>query len=306
MLLEQGASAAQIDAKIGRSAISFVYNEPVNDLVAADAAFQPTKVIVMLGTNDLGRDLGNTQQAMTQIRDAYAGMGAEVWAIGPMTYVGRSESMNALAPDVFSVMQNVFGADKTIDARPLSVLEGRTGDGVHFTYAAALPTAQALAQALTSTSSTSSKIKKGLIIAGIGVVGIVVVGYALSALKKRQLLGPIGMLISPKFAGPALMAYDARRNLESRPSTEGYRVAYMLVTRRNGKIVPVRAIVDAPRPLTIAEAEAWRRKWGRSETTWIETMTGKHVPVKGAVRPGRFIDDARRDDVHALLTKPTS
>jgi len=221
MLLDQGAAAVQIDAKIGRSAISFLNNEPVNDLVAADAAFQPTKVIVMLGTNDIGRDLGATQQAMAQIRDAYQGMGAEVWAIGPMAYVGRSEGLNALAPDVFGVMQSVFGADKTIDARPLAAVEGRTGDGVHFTYAAALPTAQALAQALVSTSSTSMKLKKGLIIAGVGVAGIAIVGYALRALKRRQLLGPIGMLISPRFVGPALMAYDARRNLESRPTPGG-------------------------------------------------------------------------------------
>jgi hypothetical protein len=88
------------------------------------------------------------------------------------------------------------------------------------------------------------------------------------------------------------------------PKSSGYRVAYVLVTRRDGKIVPVRAIVDAPRALTLAEAEAWRRKWGRNATAWVETMAGTHVPVKGAARPGKFIDDARQGDVHATLSQP--
>ena len=88
----------------------------------------------------------------------------------------------------------------------------------------------------------------------------------------------------------------------AKPSSEGYRVAYSLVTRRDGKVVTVRAIVDAPRPLTLAEAEAWRRKWGRSSTAWVETMAGVFVPVIGAKRPGGFVDDARQGDVHALLS----
>ncbi len=90
---------------------------------------------------------------------------------------------------------------------------------------------------------------------------------------------------------------------QNAPSVEGYRVAYGLVTRRDGKVVTVRAIVDAPRPLTLAEAEAWRRTYGRSHTAWVETMAGKHVPVAGAKRPGKFVDDARQGDVHALLTQ---
>jgi len=81
----------------------------------------------------------------------------------------------------------------------------------------------------------------------------------------------------------------------------GYRVAYGLVTRRDGKIVTVRAIVDAPRPLTLDEAVKWRRQWGRSATAWIETMVGTHVPVSGAMRPGKFVGDARPGDVHASL-----
>lgn len=79
---------------------------------------------------------------------------------------------------------------------------------------------------------------------------------------------------------------------------QNYRVAYLLVTRRG----PLRAIVDAPRALTLAEAEKWRRKWGRGETAWVETMAGEFVPVTGAKRPGKFVDDARQGDVHWTLT----
>lgn len=87
---------------------------------------------------------------------------------------------------------------------------------------------------------------------------------------------------------------------------EGYRVAYGLVTRRDGQVVTVRAIVDAPRALTRAEAEKWVKQWKRrtGATTWVETMDGKHVPVKGAMRPGGFVDDARPGDVHATMTSP--
>lgn len=91
------------------------------------------------------------------------------------------------------------------------------------------------------------------------------------------------------------------RSLMAEP---GYRVAYALVTRRDGKIVTVRSIVDAPRALTLPEAEAWRRKWARTATAWVETMDGEHVPVKGAKRPAGFVDDARPGDVHATLTMP--
>lgn len=82
----------------------------------------------------------------------------------------------------------------------------------------------------------------------------------------------------------------------------GYRVAYGLVTRRNGQIVTVRKIEDAPRPLTLSEAEAWRRKLGRTANAWVETMDGQHVPVKGAKRSPHYVDDARPGDVHATLT----
>lgn len=289
LLLEQGAKAARIDAKVGRSAISFLNNEPVEQLVASDQVFAPTKVIVMLGTNDIGRDLGATEQAMTQIRDAYTSMGAEVWAIGPMTYVSPADNLNVGAPDVLTIMQSVFGADKTIDARPLAVLEGRTGDGVHFTAAAAAPTADALAAAV-RTAGGMSKLKKGLIVAGVAIAGIALTGYAWRSLQNRQLLGPIGMLVSPKLVGPALMAYDASRNASRRidvsrefdaaefnaPQIVGYRVAYLAQGAQ-------RTLIDDV--LTFDEAnKVLRSLKRRGLTTWVEDQDGGFVPVKGATR----------------------
>jgi hypothetical protein len=98
-----------------------------------------------------------------------------------------------------------------------------------------------------------------------------------------------------------LKPLDGIRGLRG-DSDQRYRVAYSLVTRRDGKIVTVRKIVDAPRALTLAEAEAWRRKWAKNGTAWVETMSGEHVPVKGAKREAGFVDDARPGDVHATLT----
>ncbi len=269
ILLGQGAQAAQTDARIGRSAVNFWNREDTASLIAADTAFQPTKVIVMLGTNDIGNNLDFTRQAMTSIRDTYEGLGAEVWAIGPMTYVGNAESMNAGASDVLAVMQDVFGTDKTIDARPLAALEGRTGDGVHFTYSAALPTAQALAQALVATSSTASTLKRGLIIAGLGVAAVAIIGYTFKALKNRQLLGPIGMLLAPKVVGPALMAYDARRlsaAKDANPDAASIRARYEarpdLTEIQKRRPRPLHKLYGQnPTPEQIASSKAEHSRW---------------------------------------------
>ena len=143
---------------------------------------------------------------------------------------------------------------------------------------------------------------------------VAVIGYtgdkglerAKDEIARREASGPSVRHHATKKKSSAQLEREIKEALAEKPSAEGYRVAYVLVTRRDGKIVPVRAIVDAPRALTMAEAEAWRRKWGRGETAWIETMDGRHVPVKGAKRPGKFIDDARQGDVHAMITASRS
>lgn len=134
-LLQNGAAAVRIDARVGRSAINFWGREDTGRLLAADYAWKPTKVIVMLGTNDLGADPSRDAAAFSSLRDAYASRGAEVWAIGPPTFGGSND--NARAPDVVSTMRAVFG-NHFVDARPLTAdLLGpqfRTGDGVHFQH----------------------------------------------------------------------------------------------------------------------------------------------------------------------------
>jgi lysophospholipase L1-like esterase len=448
LLLEQGASAVRTDSRVGRSAVNFFSRENAQGLLASDTAFAPTKVVVMLGTNDIGMGIEPTRQSMQAIRDAYQGMGAEVWAIGPMTYVGAGAMLNNDSQGIVDVMQDVFGA-RFIDARPLSINVGRSGDGVHFGGDAARMTALNLAQALLETKGPMSPWTTGALIA-IGVIGAVAVWGVYNRKKRGQsLLGdgaledledlenleeppsfhelirdedPAAMQVAedlllekgwkmseivggtkhgtielkpmhgPKhewkmvqwhvyetdFPGHVDIKMDIANGTQrierkqtvqgsmnyarkaatadswaiakaiktlplnatkqvlettidraldkdnSEPSElygattpkkkrrkqlaasstpeDGYRVAYGLVTRRDGKIVTVRAIVDAPRALTLAEAERWRRQ--RTETAWVETMDGKHVPVKGAKRPGKFFDDARPGDVHATLTTP--
>lgn len=168
MLLEQGAEAVQLDARVGRSAYNFWQREDSAGLLAQDAAFAPTKVVVMLGTNDIGNDPAAETDAFTQLRDAYRGMGAEVWAVGPFTYVGKGDYLNAGADQVLAVMQGVFGADKVIDGRPLSINVQRTGDGVHFQPLAAAPTAANIANALASQNALAILPLLGWLAVGIG------------------------------------------------------------------------------------------------------------------------------------------
>lgn len=149
----QHAQAVRINARVGRSARSFLLNEDSASLLARDKTFSPTKVIVMLGTNDIDRGtgttaLGQTKDAMRQIRDAYRAMGAEVVAIGPPSY--QSDRYTQGAPAMLAAMREVFGADRTLDARPLTVGAGRSGDGVHFTQAGAALAGKQLTRAVTA------------------------------------------------------------------------------------------------------------------------------------------------------------
>lgn len=149
----QRAETVRINARVGRSARSFLLNEGGASLLAADRTFKPTKVIVMLGTNDIDRGTGTaaleqTKAAMRQIRDAYRAMGAEVVAIGPPSFLSSRYTKDT--PAMLAAMRDVFGADRTLDARPLTVGAGRSGDGVHFTASGAALAGKQIAQALTT------------------------------------------------------------------------------------------------------------------------------------------------------------
>ena len=153
LLLEGGASAAQIDAKIGRSAYNFWRIEPTSTLLAQDLAFQPTIAIVFLGTNDLGLDMGVDATSMAAIRDQLAQSGAEIWAIGPPSFADAT--MQSQTDAVVAMMKQVFGSSRFIDFRPLTsdiltTAQGRASDGVHFGASTGAPiVAKRLATAFT-------------------------------------------------------------------------------------------------------------------------------------------------------------
>ena len=149
----QRANAVRLNARVGRSARSFLFREDAASLIARDKAWKPTKVIVMLGTNDIDRGvgataLGQTKDALAQIRDMYRAMGAEVVAIGPPAF--RNAKYTRGAPAMLAALRDVFGADRVLDAQPLTSGAARSDDGVHFTQAGAALAGKQLAQALTA------------------------------------------------------------------------------------------------------------------------------------------------------------
>lgn len=183
LLLEQGAQAARVNARVGRSAWNFWQREPVQQLIASDAAFRPTRVLVMLGTNDADSGVApdKDREAFQAIKDQYTAMGAEVYAIGPFL-----SSIDAgKVEQTVQVMKSVFGM-RFIDGRPLSQLAQRAGDGVHYTQVGARTLALALADAVMSKiSPTSIWNTVGLGLLGIGAV---VVGmYAIKKIRHGQL-----------------------------------------------------------------------------------------------------------------------
>ena len=135
LIRDQGAAAVRTNANVGRSAKNFWtapnrrQTRPASVLLDADRAWRPTKVIIMLGTNDA--DIGVMDPgSIARLRDTYEAMGAEVLAIGPPVFADAR--MTANAAKVYATLQTVFRG-KVIDARPLSATTGRAGDGVHFT-----------------------------------------------------------------------------------------------------------------------------------------------------------------------------
>jgi lysophospholipase L1-like esterase len=199
-LLMGGAQAVRVNAKVGRSAKSFWGAESGTSLTARDQSeFRPTKVIIWLGTNDIDRGLTPdalmaTATAMTQIRDAYRSMGAEVYAFGPPSY--SNIHYNSAAPAMLDTVRGVFGADRTLDIRELTTDAPRTSDGVHFTTAGAKLVGSRLAQALitqpskaivaTAGMSTGTKVALG----ALGVVGFIGASMLALYVAKRVARNP--------------------------------------------------------------------------------------------------------------------
>jgi hypothetical protein len=92
--------------------------------------------------------------------------------------------LNPSAGAVYDLMTEVFGKDRTIDGRPLSVNTGRSSDGVHFTPSSATETAKNIAQALLAKNPASRWLSWGLASLGVaGLLGILWMGSRRAAGK---------------------------------------------------------------------------------------------------------------------------
>lgn len=342
LLLEQGAAAVRINARVGRSAWNFWQREAVAELIAADRAFQPTKVIVILGTNDAdsGVAADKDRAAFTEIRDTYKAMGAEVFAVGPFI----SAIPGPKVEQTVQVMRGVFGM-RFIDGRSLSQLAALARDGVHYTTVGARTLALALADAIISKMSpTSIWNTVGLGLLGVGVVfagGMMVSRYqrkargflsdSFTTASDGAMLGDVVDIVNGKrhrgstneLVRKGFVEVPCSSKLDESglarcwskkkpidigaielagPEDRNYRVAYSLTTRHDGKIVSVRDVVEQ-RPMTLAEAEKFRRTAKRA---------GYNNPWIETL-DGEFVPvtgakrdpklpDKRKGDVHATMT----
>lgn len=141
-LINAGAMV-RVDAKVGRSAPNFYTTREDAAAHVADAlAFAPHTVIVVLGTNDIGRSPALDLAAFLRLRRELGAKGATFWAFGPPTFPasGKGSENNVGRAAVIGTMRQAFG-DHFLDLGPLSRdlgpagEAGRAADGVHFTAA---------------------------------------------------------------------------------------------------------------------------------------------------------------------------
>lgn len=181
LLLEQGAAAVRTNALVSRSAVNFWMREPAQSLIAADLAWKPTKIIFVLGTNDVGLAAAPDEAAFVRLRDAYKPARAEIWAIGPFV----SQLPPAGVAQVAATMAKVFGS-RFIDGRKLSAMISPGSDGVHYTSTTARLLALNMADALLLTAPVRPWM-------GIAIGAAVVVGggllYSLFATRRTGLSG---------------------------------------------------------------------------------------------------------------------
>lgn len=169
LLLEQGAEAVRVNAKGGRSAYNFWTVEPSWELVAGDLAWRPTKIIFVLGTNDVGMTVGPVEQAYRKIIEAYKPSKAEMWSIGP--FINRQDATQRQA--VVDIQKRVFGM-RAIDGRPISQNIAPGSDGIHYNYQGAKQLALAMADAWLSAFNPKAW-------AGVAIGAAAIVGGALAS-----------------------------------------------------------------------------------------------------------------------------
>ena len=186
MLAEQGAEAVRVNARVGRSAWNFFQRENSAQLLASDAHFRPTRVVIMLGTNDVGLGQIPDREAFIKLRDSYAAMGAEIWAIGPFANTSLDQAGVAR---VVEAMRGVFGR-QFIDGREISQIVRPGRDGLHYDQVGARQLAMAIAATLAGRMATNTIwATVGFSLLG---VGVAMVGAMAYRRYRGRALGDIG------------------------------------------------------------------------------------------------------------------
>lgn len=288
LLLDQGAAAVRTNALVSRSAFNFWTREDAAKLIAADLAWRPTKIVFVLGTNDVGLAAAPDETAFVRLRDAYAPAKAEIWAIGPFT----SKLPAAGVARVVATMRKVFGS-RFIDGRPLSAMISPGSDGVHYTPTSARLLALNLAEALLAASPVKPWV--GAAIGAAVVVGGALI-YSLVSTRGRGLAGleivngkrwtgsPNELVRSGYRQVPCKSGLDAKglarcwsRGMLGAPAN--YRLIYLTAGKRTVDPEGFASVEAATRAVRAFKARGW--------TAWVEDDTGQFVPVKGAKRkPG--------------------
>jgi len=181
LLLEQGAAAVRTNALVSRSAYNFWSREPAQQLIQDDLAWRPTKIIFVLGTNDVGLAAAPDAEAFQRLVGMYKNAGAELWAIGPFTNRLPTPQVDVVA----GTLKNLFGW-RFIDGRPISTMIAPGPDGIHYTPTSARLLALNMADALLSAGPLKSWM--GVAIGMMVVVGVALV-YTHVKSKHRGLAG---------------------------------------------------------------------------------------------------------------------
>lgn len=232
-LLAQGAAAVRVNARVCRSGWNFWQGEDTNRLLRADAAWKPTLLILMLGTNDIGLNLTKDGEALARIVAAYQRLGVQqAVAIGPPTF--SIPRLQAGVDDVFKMLQRVPGIEAVVDARPYtSDLLGptyRTHDNIHFTAAGAAALAPRLAAALGQLAPAPPSAWKPLLwsfgsIFGLGLVAVGAVIINRRRPDARSTSGDLGLTVR---TGP-------RRGALTVPTAEVDRIVDEILTKFDTK-----------------------------------------------------------------------
>lgn len=232
MLLDQGAEAVRLNAKGGRSGYNFWTVEPGAQLIAADVAWKPTKIVFVMGTNDVGMTAGPDLAAYQRIYNGYKASGAEMWVIGP--FLNRQDATQREV--VYQTLRNVFGANHVIDGRELTKIIAPGADGIHYNTTGARALALNMTDAITSASAVRGWI-------GIAIGAAVVVGGALI----------YGLATSPRRGLSGLEIVDGKRWTGSTAE----------LVRSGHRQVPCKSGLDAK-----GLARCWARGLGSSENPY--------------------------------------